>query len=255
MHEKLFFESTQGIKLCGILADSKKDFSKPLIIFAHGFGSSKDTRKAVHLEKVLGEKGFPFFRFDFTGHKESQGNLEATTLTQGVQDLISALKLMQKKGYKKFGLIGESFGTLCSVIASTQIKNIQFLVLIAPLWNYQEKAMDDLGMEKVNAWKTKGTMDYTKHNGVVIQLKYDLFDDAEKNNGYEFAPKITVPVLIIHGAKDTKVSVNQSKKAYALIKGSKLEIFPESDHYFLKQEELDQITEKAMLFVQKHANL
>ena len=76
MKEKfLFFKNKSDEKLAGILHLPKKKRKEGLIL-CHGFGSSKSARKFTILARYLCQKGFAVFRFDFSGHGDSEGDFE-----------------------------------------------------------------------------------------------------------------------------------------------------------------------------------
>ncbi len=68
--EKLFFENNAGRKLCGILnsVDDKK-----VVILCHGSNSSKESLTYVNFAKRISDINISTFRFDFSGHGESEG--------------------------------------------------------------------------------------------------------------------------------------------------------------------------------------
>ena len=49
MKRKIFFQSSKGHKLCGILSDPSGDNRRPLIVLCHGFTTSKDGRTYLGL--------------------------------------------------------------------------------------------------------------------------------------------------------------------------------------------------------------
>lgn len=78
MQENIYYNSTDGIKLCGIL--NKETNNDKIIIMCHGIRGNKEEKGAfIELENRLAINGFNSFRFDFRGHGESRGkDLEVT---------------------------------------------------------------------------------------------------------------------------------------------------------------------------------
>jgi alpha/beta superfamily hydrolase len=97
---KIYFKNKKGNKLCGVLV-SPDNKNHPIVILCHGFHSTKDNNTNTRLKELLKDKSIATFRFDFFGHGESEGKFEDITVSQAVEDLLSAIDLLKKKGYKK----------------------------------------------------------------------------------------------------------------------------------------------------------
>lgn len=120
MREKLSFKNSKGNQLCGILSSPASGKDK-IVILCHGFSSSKESRTNVEFEEIFNEGGLATFRFDFYGHGESGGKFEDITLGEAAHDLEQAYSFLKKRGYKKFYLVGSSFGGAASVLAASRI--------------------------------------------------------------------------------------------------------------------------------------
>jgi len=141
MEEKIFFNNSKGDKLCGILSNPTGNKQKPIIIFCHGFTSSKDSRSYLRLEEVLNKKDISIFRFDFYGHGESEGSLEDFTIQEGVQDILSAIKCLKSKGYETYIVMGKSRGGVCALRATAKSKDVIAIAMVCPgskSENYEE---------------------------------------------------------------------------------------------------------------------
>ncbi len=191
MRAKFCFKSSKGHKLCGILSapdESKKTF---IVVAAHGWTSGKDRKTYLLLEKTLLESRIGIFRFDMYGHGESEGQLEDMTATEGIDDVLSAIKFVRQKGYKNIGLFGSSFGGLCAVIAASKT-NAFALALKSPVSEYK---------------------------GVVLRKNVpDFMKNARKYSAYHVAQKIKCPVFLVHGQADDVVPVEQSRKLAKMLK-------------------------------------
>lgn len=68
---KIYFESTDGIRLAGVL-NRPRTKTSTCIILCHGSPSNKDEGGAfTELAGSLARAGFAAFRFDFRGHGEA----------------------------------------------------------------------------------------------------------------------------------------------------------------------------------------
>ena len=253
MQQKLSFSDSQGNKLVGILSNPTEDLSQPIIILCHGFSSSKDSGTYLSLEKELKENNISTFRFDFYGHGESDGEIEEVIISQAVDATLNAIELLQNKNYQKIGLLGSSFGGASSLAVAAQSKDLFLLILLAPVSNYVEKFVRDLGESGIQKWKKEGFLINRKPTGI-IKRSYQFYEDAKKNNGYEYAPQIKIPTLIIHGQEDTTVIPEQSIKVSSLIPSCQLELIPNGKHTFKRQPKImEKIGKLVSKFITKNS--
>ena len=246
MSEKIFFKNNNGNNLCGILSNPTLKEENPIIILCHGFATSKDSSSNLMMEKILNEKGFSTFRFDFFGHGESEGDLADITLSQAVDDIISAIEFLKSSDYKKIGLVGSSFGGMAGILAVSESKDIYILALKSPVSDLYELLIQN-GENFIKDWKEKGFINYQSGDSENFKLKYSFFEDVKKFNAYKVAQKIKIPTLIVHGDNDESVPIQQSKKLVSLIKNCELRIIEGADHRYSRPEDFI----KMLFFISK----
>jgi alpha/beta superfamily hydrolase len=258
MQKKIFFKNSRRLKLCGILSNPTNDKSAPIVIMCHGFATCKDSYTNKTLETMLNKKGIATFRFDFFGHGESAGKFEDITVSEGVDDTLSAISFIKKLGYKKIGLMGSSFGGICSTLAAiklakSKISNHDLFVLVlkSPVSDFMEVELQNIGKEHIVLWKKNNYIDYDKKRK--LRLKYSFFLNLKKHKVYADASKIKIPTLIIHGDKDEIVPVSQSFKLVRLIPTSELVVIKGADHRYSKRQEFAAVMKLISDFVVKKA--
>ena len=133
---KIFFRSSKGHRLCGILSDPAGEKDHPLILLCHGFTTSKDGRTCVRLEEKLNQNEFSTFRFDFFGHGESEGEFADITISEAVDDVQSAIRFVNDSGYERIGLVGSSFGGFASILTAGRSDDLFALALKSPVSDY-----------------------------------------------------------------------------------------------------------------------
>jgi len=252
MQEKIFFKDSEGNMLCGILSASSKN--RPIIILCHGFTSSKDGNTQLSLGEMLNEKNISTFRIDLFAHGESEGKIEDITVSKAVDDILSAIKLLKDRGYKKIGLFGSSFGGIASIIAASKAE-LFVLALKCPVSNFEELAVGRINGEMLKEWKNNGVATYEPWEGFKITMKYNFFEDMKNNNGYEAAKRIKIPMLIVHGDRDDVVPIEQSRKTAGIIRNCRLEIIKGAGHGFEKPEQFEKMVELITDFIADNSNL
>lgn len=252
MEEKIFFKNSSGNNLAGMLSNPPDSKDKPIFILCHGFATSKDSYSIVKLQQLLNQNNISTFRFDFFGHGESEGKFEDITVSEGVDDALQAIHYLKKQGYSKIGLFGSSFGGIVSTMTASKSKDLYLLVLKSPVSNFLERDFQVKTEKELKDWKSNGFTYYVAGKGQKFKLNYTFFEDYKNNDGYQAAPKIKIPTLIVHGDKDDIVPVEQSKKIASLIKNCTLKIISGADHRYSQPDHFDLMLNLILQFVLKH---
>jgi len=229
MEEKLFFNNSEGLKICGILAELDK-LNKHIIIIVHGHASSKDGRTATDFVNSLNKLKLNSFRIDLDGCGESEGKFEDQTITSAVDDIISAIKLVKKRGYSKIDLLGSSFGGLAVMATALKYEGINRIGLKAPVSDYPTQRLKKSGKKYLDDWKKNGYNYYITSKGKKLKINYSLFLDTKKYVMYDLVHDIKCPILIVHGTKDEAVDINDSRKVIKKFKNGKLIELDGLDH-------------------------
>lgn len=240
MEEKIYFNTSDGLKLCGILSTPNKATQK-CIILCHGIGYHKDEDENIFLNfaKKLAGEGFAVFRFDFRGHGESEGNSIDMTVAGESRDLETAVKFLQDKDFKEFGILACSFagGAVSLFFSAHQDQNIiKALVFWASVIDYAEMINPTLPWE-IKYWGKPAferveKFGFTEIGSKKLKVGKGLMDEIDTLKPWEKLLGVSTPMLFVHGDKDQYVRVGDSIKYSALMKNAKLEIIKGADHGF-----------------------
>ncbi len=248
MEEKLYFENSNGNKLCGILSAPSTDTAVPIIILVHGFTTNKNGKTWSLLTERLNKSNIATFRIDLFAHGESEGNFEDITITEAVDDILNAIKFLKSKGFKKIGLVGSSFGGMASIMTATKTKDLFVLGLKSPVSDYNEVWSRRMSPEELIKWKETSVTEYRNELGS-YNIKYNFYKDFENNQAYEVAHQINIPTIIVHGDADTVVPVNESIKISKLIPNCKLVLVKDADHWYRSNYEIDTLIDNLYNFI------
>lgn len=225
---------------------------RPTLVFVHGLSGSSSAWR-VYEERF--EKKYNLLTFDLRGHGKSlkYKKYDAYTIEHFVDDIHA---LLLHCGVEKCILISHSFGTL---IALEFLARYQHMVLravflspsFAPLKSASAKFIAQLlrllpALELLPHREKVGThIDYQKYpNTGDWNLRRMLADVP--NTGFriylyctrqsftvdreDFLKHISIPVLILHGKKDTIFPVKNSLLMKERIKDSELVLLEDADH-------------------------
>lgn len=215
--KKIVFKNSKGLKHSAIYEG--EDINSPAVLMCHGYGSSKDSKSNRSLIQKLLQKGLTIFAFDFTACGESEGILEDLTPLQGLDDLKSAVKNLDKKD---FALYGSSFGGYVSLLYSSE-NPVLALALKAPVSDYIN----------VKTYKSK------ENYGFSESKKEYFVKEIEKMDIYAKVHKIKGPTLIVHGDSDPIVPIGQSKKLIKYLSGDNKLITLAGALHVMKEEDLE----------------
>ena len=138
--EELTFQSNEAVYSGTLSIPAEKDVYSAVILLSgmgqqdrdwpFNRGTYKMGRKiAEHLNK----NGIAVYRFDDRGTGKSTGTAESVTgFSVLAEDAVAAVETLRKRDdIKQVGLLGHSLGGILSVIAASEYKNVDFIILLA----------------------------------------------------------------------------------------------------------------------------
>ena len=254
MPEKIFFRSAAGIGICGILSGPCPGTRVPGAVLCHGFATGKDGRTYVRLEEILNDAGVATLRFDFFGHGESGGDLADITVSEAVDEVAGALAFIHSRGYAPLGLMGSSFGGLAAVLAAADAPDLACLALKSPVSDTLARLLAERDGQSLEDWRSSGSIPLTDDEGKGLRLDYTFYEDAESVRVYDAASRISLPTLIVHGAADETVPVDQSRRLASILPRGRLEILPGADHRYSRNADFEIMLQRISAFIIRHVS-
>lgn len=233
--EKINFKSTGGLNLCGILSKSPKSTHK-CIVLCHGIVVDKEEDGAfTNLAVKLSKAGFNVFRFDFRGHGESEGESVDLTIEGEADDIEGAFNYLKCRGYTIFGLLGASFAAgSVSLFSSAHPGLIEAIVLWNPVIDYQFLIRPKTKWAK-EYWGERVFEQVSKFGFAKVEnfkIGKPLLEEITSLEPWRLLQRLHIPILVIHGDKDTFVPYKDSVRYTRLIPNGKLETIKGAEHGF-----------------------
>lgn len=235
MESSIIFQDSQGNKVSGVIRNPNDNFNSPIVIYAHGFASSKNG-SSKDIAALVANVGAHSLRFDFYGHGESEGNFEDVTVSKGVDDTLSAINYVSSLGYSNIHLCGTSYGGACSILAAAKTDRLKSLILRSPVSDYYTRDLMTKSKEELIAWKKDGYRIYKSGSGKELRLNSNFLTDMENLDGFQAAGNIKIPTLIFHGDKDESVPILLSQMIAKVIDDSRLVVIEGADHRYSNPE-------------------
>jgi putative phosphoribosyl transferase len=129
---RLSFKNSRGLNLAGVLLAPDSPGPHPVVVFAHGLGSDKDSPRNRATAEALRAEGVAAFLFDFTGHGESEGKPQESTPVQQTDDLLSALDVvatLDSLDADRVGVAGASSGAAVALRVAAERPAVRSVVL------------------------------------------------------------------------------------------------------------------------------
>ncbi|GJQ12189.1 hypothetical protein GpartN1_g3980.t1 [Galdieria partita] len=207
--------------------------SKHYYGYLHGFASSSDSWKGVHLKGFLKQYfGIPLHLFDLNVAKDKPYFL--------VSDAISKLlhkdfEISEATNQAQFTwrLIGSSLGAYTAArFANLFPWRVDKLVLLAPAFNLVEVWNSGTNDNLIANWKENGYQEFGGPQSQPFSVPFEFVEDLQKH-----PPFISVPCegIVIHGSEDQVVPLTSAQEFVEHYSPHwKLRVV-EDDHALMKQ--------------------
>ncbi len=129
------FRNGRGLRLAADLLLPEDHPARATVVFAPGMYSTRDSPSNRVVAERLREIGIASLLLDFTGHGESEGLMEESTVEQQVDDLGAALDFLEGQTalrQQPFGVYGSTTGGSVAVLRTSLDPRPRALVLRAP---------------------------------------------------------------------------------------------------------------------------
>lgn len=196
--------------LAASLLENSATDHPPLILFCGGFHSNMRGIKAQELAEFCTQNSWPFVRFDYRGHGESEGDPEAFTLHDWLADTMQLLDLYDHPAVIVGSSMGAWLATLAAIRRSSQVKGLLLLAaapdflqeLVAPkltpadIWDLQQDQIVSLP----SAYEAPFP---------ITQALLDSGKDLSLLSSDELV-NLACPIRLLHGTSDVDVPFSLS---------------------------------------------
>jgi predicted phosphoribosyltransferase/predicted alpha/beta-hydrolase family hydrolase len=137
MDHPLAFDNRDGVKLVAEWLRPAGRADAPVVVFAHGWGSSRASPRNRAVAEALVAAGIGAFLLDLSGHGDSGGDAESLAPADHADDVVDAIAFLRTQGATgPIGVAGSSSGAAVAAAVAADAtdgdRRIAALVLRAP---------------------------------------------------------------------------------------------------------------------------
>ncbi|QNN64716.1 S9 family peptidase [Sphingomonas rhizophila] len=244
------YAARDGLSIEAVLTLPKgKSTNLPLIVLPHGGPYSHDTVSWDWITQFLAQKGYAVVQPNYRG---SSGYGEAFTdkgkgewglkMQDDLNDAITHLAKTGVADPKRVCMVGGSYGGYAAMRAAERDGNLYRCAVsyagVSNLTSMARRADRSLWGPRTAAW--------------LKEQAPDLAAVSPINRPEKFS----IPILIMHGAKDQRVPVDQSRSMASKLKASGRSVIyieqPLADHFFSRSEDRLQFLKAMESFLAQH---
>lgn len=201
------------------------------VVWAHGFGSDRGGEKSEAVREECERRGWPFARFDFHGHGESDGTLLDLRVSRLIDDLEKIFRFLEAQGHSRFGLIGSSMGGMATAWFAKQKPNVVGTVLIAPAFHFLDRRWNQLTEAERQAWQQTGKLRVV-NDWLDVEIGYGLAEERQRFPLKNLVADWQTPALLLHGSADEVVPDTDSLQFLRSVNEPRVEVrlYKAGDH-------------------------
>lgn len=248
IEEKISFTNARGQTLKGVLHRPEQSEVQGAVILCHGMESSKESEKLVYLGRALALQGISALRFDFACAGESSGKFEDITYSSEAEDLKAAFSFMLDGRVRRIAILGSSMGGTAALLFAAQEPRVAALVTVSAPVHPEKFPTRLLTPDQLAEWRAQGHIVFRGQ-----RLNVSLLEDLERLDVPAAAKQVACPVLVIHGAADLTVPVEEAEELERCLPGKKqLLILKGADHRFSEPELMKQAIAESIDWIVQH---
>lgn len=224
-----------GEKLEALLRKPEGEGPFPAVVFVSGFGM--DLHEYINsndeISKRLVFNGILTLQFSISGCGKSEGDYSQMTLERQGLQIEDILEWVSKRGdvdESRIGIHATSMGVPSILLAD--LSTCASLCLVAGAYQVNRSIHKVYEEERGVKINYIGTTELPRGSGAKTPVGPGFWKSITAFDALSEVRKIIIPVFLIHGDQDTKVTTEEVQEVFAAIpsKSKKLKIFPGGDH-------------------------
>jgi uncharacterized protein len=186
------------------------DQAKGLVLFAHGYGACKAS--LLPEARALHRMGYAAFLIDFHGSGGSRGRETSIGLHEA-DDVALAVEYVRSHFlHRNLILYGQSMGS-AAILRAIAVNGVRPMAVIV------ECPFDRLLSTAANRFDAMGLPAFPAAHLLIFWGGVQQGFNGFRHNPVDYARDVHCPVLLLHGAKDARVTRSQAESIYQSLPG------------------------------------
>jgi pimeloyl-ACP methyl ester carboxylesterase len=220
----------------------------PTTFWLGGFRSDMRSTKAEALDQWAARSGRAYVRFDYSGHGESAGAFEESTISTWLEDTFAVIEAFTTG---PFVLVGSSMGGWLALLATRELlksgrRGPSGLVLIAPAVDFTERLMwQQFPPEIQQTILEKGVyLRPSLYSPEPYPITRALIEDGSRHLLFGRTIAAGCPVHILQGMQDPDVPWRHALELVEHLPGDSVSmtLIKDGDHRLSRDEDLERLT-------------
>jgi len=211
-----------------------REGDRPAILWLGGFNSSMTGIKASALDRFAEARGRAFWRFDYSAHGASPGDMAAGTVSRWLEEAEAVAALAGPRPLLVGSSMGGWIGLLLAERLAAAAAPASALILIAPAADMTERLLrPTLTPSMLRQLAETGACERPSAYGEApYRIGRALLEDGTRHLVLGRDLHLRCPVHIIHGALDPDVplSLSQALTASLALEDVAMTVIPDGDH-------------------------
>ena len=168
-----------------------------VIIYLHGFASSRRSTKATYFAERLRQHGLTFSCPDF-----NEPDFSTLTITRMLKQVAGEVDAANEASVT---LMGSSLGGALAVLAAAQLASkVESVILLAPAVMFAKPGHHLLAPDRIEQWRQRGSLPFFHYAyNEERPLAYGFYEDSLRYDPMNTA--FAQPALVFQGRRDTSV--------------------------------------------------
>ncbi len=220
----------------------------PTVFWVGGFRSDMRSTKAEALDRWAARSGRAYVRFDYSGHGESGGVFEESTMSTWLEDTLAVIEAFATG---PFVLVGSSMGGWIALLATRELlqrapeRTPRGLVLIAPAVDFTERLMwQQFPPEIQETIVEKGVyLRPSLYSPEPYPITRPLIEDGRRHLLFGGTIETGCPVHILQGMQDPDVPWQHALELVEHLPGDSVSmtLIKDGDHRLSRDEDLERL--------------
>jgi pimeloyl-ACP methyl ester carboxylesterase len=184
----------------------------PTVVFCGGFKSNMQGTKALALQALCSARHWPFVRFDYSGHGQSEGDFTDGNINSWLNDTLTVIDSISNPD--GVVLVGSSMGAwIATLVALKRRDRVKGLITIAAAPDFTERMLSDrLDEQQIDALKSGKAVNMPSDydDGSPYPITLQLVENSRQHCLLWQRHTLDIPVRMLHGTKDVDVPYETS---------------------------------------------